>query len=657
MINNMKKIIITVLSLAILLAGVRVFASTEWNGASNDCNSIAIANADTNQGWTYPCWTGTNISADDGEDVNVRIYYHNTGTSTSTNTRLYLYHNGGTSSQHSFSGKIVGSQGTISFGPVYVNLSSSQALTYDSVRWYTNNTSQTLTSLLSGQDGEEILNGGLNIGSITPGWSSQGTVVVNFKVGNSNNGGGGIDYNNCSISKFKIDGGSHAYIDEGDNVDLDWDTVNCNSVYVSGPNYSSNSHDGSVTVYPNYSGTYTITAYGNNGTKTKSVYVTLDNNNNNNRCTISYFNASPTTINSGSATTLTWSMSNCNSASISGLGSVNSYGYGSRIVYPGYTTKYILNAYGNNGSDSDSVQVNVNNYVEPVQVNCAVTTAATNILANSATLNGFVTSASNAYFQYGTDVNMGLQTSPRSISNGYFNENIFGLSRATIYYYRLVANCQGGISKGAIQVFETDGGSGDVAPINTTTTRTIIRQGTTVYGVASPIMLKIENRYQNIKVGDIIDYTVTYKNIGKNTLTHPMVQVIFPKGISFINASRGTFSNSNNTLSVPLDNLRSQDEGVIYVQGRVDSLESLYTQVVTTALLIYTNTNTAQENAMAYVLNNPSNLTGNSGLSANAFFAGFFGMSLLGWLFLILLILIIVLLVRNYYPRNRNHLN
>ena len=643
----MKKIIITIFSLVLLLSGASVFASGPFNGQSGDCPNMGIGVYPGIQRDSNGCWTAQSVTASAGDTINVAMFYHNNTAGTLTNVSGTLLSSGtGPSTHYTFSGNMNSDQGSTSLGSVSLNLTSSQTLTYQSGHFMRNKTAidNDVDTSTPNMD-----NTSAYVGSVPPGWNDYGEFLVVFKVGENNN----YDNSDCVISNFTIDGSISTTISSGDSVDLNWNTSGCDTVSVSGPNMSTiHSVSGSRAVSPTYSGTYTITAYGNgSGTRTRTVYVNVNDNNYYSKCTISYFNASPASINSGGSSTLSWSTSNCTSASIAGIGNVGS-GYGSRIVYPSYTTNYILNAYGNNGSDSDSVQVNVNSYVAPVQTNCAVTAAATNITGNSVSLNGFTNSSTTAYFEYGPTVNMGSITNTRSISSGYFTETVTGLTPNTIYYFRLASNCEGGgLSRGATQVFETAGGSTDVE-----TTRTIIRQGTTIVGTASPIMLKIEDKYQNIRVGDVIDYTVTYKNISSRKLTHAMVQVILPKGVSYMNASRGTFSNDTNTLSVPIDDLNAGDNGVVYLQGRVDSLENNYTQVVTTALLIYTNTNTAQENAMAYVLNNPTNLNGNSSLGANAFFAGFFGMSLLGWLLLILIILIIILLTRRYFPgRNSNH--
>ncbi|HNW71619.1 MAG TPA: hypothetical protein PKZ36_00605 [Candidatus Paceibacterota bacterium] len=451
----------------------------------------------------------------------------------------------------------------------------------------------------------------------------------------------------CEIDEFTIDGDEDdVEIDEGDSINVVWETSGDCSVHVKGPDLNSYNDDGDKTVYPEDSGTYRITATGDSGTHTKEIDVDVnEDGGNDDNCEITYFNASPTSINYGGVSTLSWGTRECSSVSITNLGSVNSYG--SQNVYPSNTTSYTLYAYDSDGhSKKKTVQVYVNNYVAPTPIYnaCAVTTVATNITRNSATLNGYISSGNggNTYFEYGRTIGLGSTTSTRYTNNSIFSETITGLSPNTVYYYRLVSSCGNGTSQGSIEVFQTAG--------DTTNTK-IIYQGTTVVGTESPIMLKIENRFQTIQIGDTIDYTVTYKNISNKKLKDSLLQVILPKGITFLKASRGTYSSDTYTLSIPLDTLDPGDEGEVYLVGEVDSIEAENVQVVTTALLVYTTPKGAQENAIAYVLNNP--IISNAGLAALALFGWLFRMGIIGWLLLIILILLIILLVRKYYYNKR----
>jgi len=460
------------------------------------------------------------------------------------------------------------------------------------------------------------------------------TVYVNVDDNNTNY---------CTISRFTANGSSGTtYITSGNAVNLSWDTDDCYSANITGPNGNISSNlSGSTTIYPTRSGTYTINAYGNNGSPSRTLRVNIEDNNNN-YCAINTFTANgstSTTIQSGGVANLIWNTSGCTSVSVSGPGISSNTHYGAQNLYPSSNAQYVITAYGSNGSaPSRTVYVTVNPVV--VSNTCAVTTIATNVTQNGATLNGLLSNSTGAsYFEYGTNVNLGSRTVSR-VGSGAFTEVISGLAPNTNYYFRFVSQCANGLSYGSIETFRTAG------TVRVYTPTTTIIQGTTVIGTESPIMLRIENRYQFIGVGDIVDYTVFYKNIGKTTLTRPVLQVMVPKGFTLINTSRGTYSAENNTLTVPLEDLLPNAEGVVYLQARVDSIMSGNAQIVTTAILVYTSPSGAQENAIAYVLNSPRDI---NVLGASAFWSGLWGIGLIGWLLILILILLIILLTRRYY--------
>jgi hypothetical protein len=118
-----------------------------------------------------------------------------------------------------------------------------------------------------------------------------------------------------------------------------------------------------------------------------------------------------------------------------------------------------------------------------------------------------------------------------------------------------------------------------------------------------------------------------------------------------LNSSRGTYVSDTYTLTTQLEDLTPGLEGMVYVQGRVDSIDSGNAQIVTTALLVYTTPKGAQENAIAYVLNNP--ILDNFSLGALALFGWMFRMGILGWLLLLILILLAILLFRKVSRKDR----
>ncbi len=380
-----------------------------------------------------------------------------------------------------------------------------------------------------------------------------------------------------------------------------------------------------------------------------------DDDNKDSSCEIDSFTASDTSIDEGDDLTLKWRTTGCDEVTLTSFGDVDDDD--SVEVSPNEDKTYYLKVYDDDGDlvDTDSIKIYVDEdsdsytrtivkYIDDVSyVNSdnIVTTLATNITTNSASLNGFLPNSKdqNVYFEYGTSVNLGYRTSSKYLNdNTSFSETISGLETNTIYFFRAV----GENSKGSIQIFRTLGGA---------VARPTIIQGTTVSGYSSPIMLKIENKYVSIAEGDDIDYTVTYRNISRSILRDSILQVVAPVGVEIVNYSTGTYDKDTNTLTVDLENLDPNESGVLYLEGIVRDIDSYNAQIVSTAIIVYTNTNGAQENAIAYVLNNPKDKTNNNFLGATAFFGDLFPSTLIGWLIVIILILILVLIARSIYHK------
>jgi uncharacterized repeat protein (TIGR01451 family) len=373
-----------------------------------------------------------------------------------------------------------------------------------------------------------------------------------------------------------------------------------------------------------------------------------DSDNDSEACEITQFKSNKTSISDGSSATLSWDTDGCDTVYISGLGNVNASG--SRSVYPVGTTTYSMSAYNSDG-DSDTASLTISVSGGSYYGVCGVTSIASGVTKTSATLNGITAgpsgSSASTYFEYGPTSSLGLRTSARNVSSGTtFSETVYGLTPGTLYYFRLISNCESGNKFGSTSTLRT---ASDTVPAQTTTT-TVVHSTTT--GIGSPIMLKIENRFEFVKRGDTINYTVTYKNIGKNTLKNSLIQVVVPEGIEMTNASQGSFSNKDHILNVPLGDLVKNAEGEIYLDAKINSITT--EKLVSTATLVYTNPNKAQENAIAYVINIPKEKV--SSLGAAALFGKLFSLSLVGWLLLILIVLIILLIVQKYfYKKDRKY--
>lgn len=391
-------------------------------------------------------------------------------------------------------------------------------------------------------------------------------------------------------------------------------------------------------------------------------------------CVISSFDVDDSSINEGDSVVLTWHTRYCDSIYISNVGSVSSSG--SRRVYPSYTRTYTINATGDYGSDSDSVKVYVDNNVNNnYNITPTVFTyTPTNTTSTNATLSGFANGNGaliNSWIEfpcYGTKYGNKYDQSSSSIST-----TLNSLSLNTTYNYCMVAqnvnNYQ--MVRGNIVSFTTVEktytppvyvNNNIVTAVTTksdTTPKPIAIQSTTVAGKESSIKLSISNKYEAMGKGDLIDYVVTYKNIGKIKLTKPMVQVILPTNVTLVNSSRGTYSIDTHTLFAMIEDLDGGQEGVIYLQGKVDSMPKDNSQITTNAILVYTNLKGAQENAMAYVINTPKLgvVSADNLLGGSAFSSGFQSISLLGLLLIILIIMVLILISRFVYKRNSSEIN
>ncbi|MBP6856749.1 MAG: hypothetical protein KBC42_03380 [Candidatus Pacebacteria bacterium] len=201
-------------------------ANTAFNTDPQDRATVRVSNYTQNPGSTA-CWStaipGTspqtgcnNQTLQAGDLVSVAIYYHNTGSAFADNTRVKLNSPSGTSTSHSFSGGVLANNASYKSGSSTVNISSAQSLTYQSCFWYPNQTQAAQNCPNSGQD--VFTSSGLSIGNVAPGWASQGSVVIRFRVSNNttpppstyecndgqdNDGDGDTDYpadNGCTSS-------------------------------------------------------------------------------------------------------------------------------------------------------------------------------------------------------------------------------------------------------------------------------------------------------------------------------------------------------------------------------------------------------------------------------------------------------------------------
>lgn len=277
-----------------------------------------------------------------------------------------------------------------------------------------------------------------------------------------------------------------------------------------------------------------------------------------------------------------------------------------------------------------------------------VTTAPTSVTQTSARLNGLLngntSGAATGWFEWGSTVSLGNRTNSQSlgsVNSINFYDTITGLSPNSFYYFRAaVQGADGSIAYGDFLSLKTLS--------NTTPTQPVVIVSGTGTGSSSDIQLSIDTRYENVYVGDTLDYTVIYKNISKHTLTNGILRVLFPQEVSFRNSSTGSFSDSDNALTITIGTMSPGQTATYFIQGTVLRQPTTSNLAVTTANLVYTDTNSAQKEATAYELNTVG-ANHNSLLGLAIFGSGFLPTTLLGWLVLLLLIFVIVYLARRFY--------
>lgn len=310
----------------------------------------------------------------------------------------------------------------------------------------------------------------------------------------------------CNINSFSVNGSSSDTVDSGDSVRLSWTTNGyCDSGSISNFGNVNNIDSGSQYTYPDRDTTYTLYAYGQYGSDTRTVRVYVQGRNYNVTPSVTTYN--PSALGTNSATIAGYS-------SISG-GSMNSwlefpcYGtqYGNRYsvsstnmsagVYnltPNTRYSYCAAAQGTNGGQiirgnivyftTVAVSQNTENYA-------IRTKNATGVTRTNADINGTISNPNNyslnGYFEYGTTVGLGSRTGSKTLGSANsinFSDSISGLSADTIYYYRAVSEGSNGTQKGLIEIFATPGTARKVVT-NTTTTTTnvnnIVKRYKTVY--------------------------------------------------------------------------------------------------------------------------------------------------------------------------------
>jgi len=149
-------------------------------------------------------------------------------------------------------------------------------------------------------------------------------------------------------------------INTGDTSSLRWNTLNAQSVHIDN-GIGDVATNGTLTVQPNTTSFYTLTAKNAMGITTARTQIVVRNvQSSNDAVAIVSFEAKPAVITSGDTATLEWDVVGANSIVIEpGIGSRIDM-TGNLSVSPQTTTTYTLTTQGDSGSVSKSVIITVN---------------------------------------------------------------------------------------------------------------------------------------------------------------------------------------------------------------------------------------------------------------------------------------------------------
>lgn len=510
--NRIKSVLLAIVVLLVVFAPMYSALASTFNNDPQDNPTFRISNYTKNPGCSN-CWVSS-VTADSNDAVSFDIYYHNTGSQTASNVTLRATLPSGTFTSVNIPVTITDSAGGQANGSVSLNLASAQTITFipGSVKWYPNQALNT-QALPSGQNGSEIVGAGLNIGSISPGWATQGHVVFRAQVGNASQpqvntpvvnttSATNISTNSANLNATVNPNGANtsAWFEYGTSPSslsltsstqsIGGGTSNLNvSTGVSGlasnttyyfrsvaQNSAGTSYGSVISFTTSYSG-------GGGGTNISSPTVSTNGATNilrdsavlnavvspNNDLTTVWFEYGT----SSGYFNLTTNSQNIGAGSSGTNISVNVYGLSSNITY--YFRAVARNSAGTNYGNTLSFTTSHSggggggdNYgLAPL----VTTNYASSIARDTATLNASVNpngSFTNAWFEYGNSPSsMGLSSSIQSVGSGNFNYNIYSsvlnLLPNTTYYFRVVAQNTNSIAYGTTLSFTTTFASGTSA--------------------------------------------------------------------------------------------------------------------------------------------------------------------------------------------------
>ncbi len=600
-----------------MFAGISVYGgaplayAASFNNDPLDYQTLRVGNTTKNPSSTSGNW-GTSVNADAGDIINFAVYYHNTSNETATNVRATLApQNSGTGASQTFTAALRADNVPTLTATAVVSISSSQSINYDpgSVVWRPNQTTYGSQTLLNSQTGDEIFSAnGLYLGDIGPGWSTQGSVVVAFRVS------GTPSTTTTTAPPVVPSYTSPSYT-----------SANYPIVYTYLPEAVG---DGYAVLrgYANPNGAPDVTRWFEWGTAQYSLTnQTIKTNQGNSAQDFSQ------TISSLSPNTTYYyravAQNNYGTSYGTVLSFTSSAGYGGYAAPSGFT-------------DSPIVVTNLPDRISD-----------TSMKLNGTVLpRGYV--STSGWFDWGTTPALGNKTQSTNLGSALsidFSDTLYGLSPNTLYYYQAVGQNQNGIARGSILTFRTNKTAPPPA-VSAPATGGVAA----VSKAPGKITINITTDNEELIPTQISEYKVTYKNIGGSKVYDAVLRVVLPAGIDF-ESSKSGFSSDKNILTLELGEIGGNEDGTARFEASVNKNTKNKDVLVTTAIMTYRvvkdgDLEAADDSVSNIIISDPRRTTVN-GLAALSFFGDgtFLPNTLLEWVMFTLATMGIVYFSKKFY--------
>lgn len=480
---------------------------------------------------------------------------------------------------------------------------------------------------------------------VTNDFGTDNSNIISFTTPNCNNQINNPQFNNPSVDL----NANPNTIQTSQGSTLTWNSQNVSSCFASWT--GNTSPNGSVSVFPGFTTTFTITCQGFNGqtVNDSATVVVIGQPIQINNPNVRLF-ASPNSINSGQGSTLTWNSQNVSSCFASWTG--NTSPNGSTVVSPSFTTTFNITCQGFNGqSTNDSVTVfvnqqqiiqnnpNVNIFVNPTVV---VFTDQTSVPFNgSATIRWITTNATSCFASGGSTGWAGT----KSIGPGSFFTGSLTSSKT---FTLTCSNNFASVSDSETVTVRAQT-SAVVASSRPAPTSLVLISSSVDRN--QPIVSAVDNTKP--RPGDEINYTVNFQNIGTGSITNLSLRINLPSEVNYLSSSPSNPNISGNTLIFNLGTLRANGQGTVTIRTRVQNNIPAGTNLNFPAILSYINPSgqpqSVSTDVSAQVLSSEETTIP---LVANVFGAGFLPTNLFGWLLLLVLILLLVFLSKYVFDQS-----